>query len=147
MKNTTGMEPFIKNDWVSHVEIASVNFDQWVLTVALRAYEKNTQKVGGMIHVIFEEVEGFRVLDEGKMLSYPWQLLKPDEHFVHCVPNQGWLDLESNADNMVLSDEAKEYVIVTGNECVSVIAYAPPVIPASANKALQQTPKSSTAEL
>ena len=137
---TTGIDPFVASDWVSHLEVASVNYDQWILTVALRAYEKPEQRVGAMIHVIFERAEGFRMLDEGKMLNYPWKELKPDEYFVHEVPKGGWLDLESGAGNMYLSDGAKEYVVATMNECVSVIAWEPPVVPKSANKALKDRP-------
>ncbi len=36
----SGLERFIPAECVSHVEIASVNFDQWTLTIALRAYAK-----------------------------------------------------------------------------------------------------------
>jgi hypothetical protein len=51
---------------ISHIELTYVNFDQWILTVALRAYAKD-QSVHGMVHVVFKGVRGFRHLDEGDM--------------------------------------------------------------------------------
>lgn len=122
----SGLDGFVRTEDVSHVEIASVNFDQWTLTVALRAYAKADQSVLGMIHVVFDQVEGFRLLDEGAMLRFPWKRLSDDGAFVHRIPEGGWLDLERDAGNILPAAGAAEYLIVTQNECVSVIAYAEP---------------------
>ena len=93
MELDTSIKPFTKSELVSHVEVASVNFDQWVLTIALRIHSKPDQKVEGMVHVIFEEVEGFRLLDEGAMINFPWKTLSlKNGGFVHRVADNGWLN-------------------------------------------------------
>ena len=137
----TKIEPFVTTDNVSHLELAFVNFDQWLLIVALRVYTNPHQRVEGMIHVIFENIVGFRVLDEGQMLNFPWKSLDSNDHFVHEVPHGGWMEIESKSNNICLSGDPKEYVIITSNECVSVIAYDPPVPPASINRSLAQQTK------
>ena len=127
----TSIEGFEVGDEISHVELAAVNYDQWILTVAVRIYGGSKEKVGGetvvgMSHVVFEEVEGFRVLDEGAMLMFPWNTLDTERAFVHRVPQGGWHTAEVNSGNMILQKSAKEYVIVLSDDCVSVIAYGDP---------------------
>ena len=123
----TELSKFSITEDVSHVEIASVNFDQWILTVAIRLYSKSDQNVLGMAHVIFEEAEGFRVLNENSMLQFPWPKSTESQSFLYRVNKNGWLEMEQKAGNMIdLPDGAKEYVVIGSNECVSVIAYADP---------------------
>lgn len=110
---------------ISHIEIASVNFDQWILTVALRAYEKD-QSVKGMVHVIFKGVRGFRYLDEGDMLQYPF----PDDctrKYYQAVTQEGWLQQETEFGNTVNSGHT-EYLVATANECLCVLAHEQPVV-------------------
>lgn len=116
---------------VSYVELAGINYDQWILTIAVRIYGKAKVQTGqaeviGMSHVIFENVEGFRMLDEGSMLMFPFTSLDSSTHFVHRIDNGGWLELESRAGNMHLNDSAKEFLVVAEDECVSIIAYEDP---------------------
>jgi hypothetical protein len=75
MDQRTELTEFIPPDEVSYVEIAMVNFDQWILAIGIRFYSKENTNVLGMNHVVFENPEGFRVLDEGAMLSFPWKQL------------------------------------------------------------------------
>ena len=108
---------------ISHIEIASLNFDQWILTVSLREYASNNVK--GMSLCVFTGVEGFRLLDEGQMLQYPW----PDDtsrHYVVAVPDGGWLKQELSFGNAVSIDSAQEYLVATNNECLCVIAHDQP---------------------
>ena len=134
MSNKTGLQKFVPPNGTSHVEIASVNFDQWILTVGIRLYKKKDESVMGMAHVVFEQPLGFRVLDEGAMLSFPWSSLSDEPSYVHLVRKGGWLDMERDAANIFTADNVQEYVIVTCNECVSVIAYSEPKLVESANK-------------
>lgn len=122
----TELQEFAISKDVSHVEVAAVNYDQWILTVALRLYSTSDQTVSGMVHVIFDEPEGFRVLHEDAMLRFPWPKPSESRSFVHKVGSGGWLEMEQKAGNIHLPDGASEYIIVTNNECVSVIAYADP---------------------
>lgn len=121
----TDLTQFDLDNGISHIEVASINYDQWILTIAIRNYD-HEQNVIGMTHVIFEDVEGFRLLDEGAMLMFPWDKLTQSESFVHLVPGNGWYSMEYNVGNMYLPDTAREYIVKTNNECVSVIAYSQP---------------------
>lgn len=126
MNIKTEIEIFTPPDNVSHVEIASVHFDQWILTIGVRYYGGKDDDIIGMAHVVFDQPEGFRMLDEGAMLNFPWQELSETRAYVHIVYSGGWFDMESNAGNLHLPDTAKEYIVKTSNECVSVIAYSEP---------------------
>lgn len=122
MKTDTDLKAFIPNEEVSSVEVASINFDQWILTIAIRLYgKKPEQPVIGMTHVVFYNPRGFRLLDEGDMLQFPWDRVSKSKSFVHRVDEGGWLDLEKNAGNLIHAESHNEYLIITGNECVSVI--------------------------
>jgi len=110
---------------ISHIEIASVNFDQWMFTVALRAYGKD-QSVKGMVHVIFKGVRGFRYLDEGDMLNYPF----PEnctKKYVQAITQEGWSQQETGFGNIVTSGHT-EYLVATDNECLCVLAHEQPVV-------------------
>lgn len=121
----TSIGDFTIGDEVTHVELAAVSYDQWILSVAVRKYN-DQETVVGMSHVVFEAVEGFRVLSEGAMLMFPWTKLDNGRSFVHRVSDGGWYSNEVGAGNMHLPESASEYVIVTIDECVSVIAYKDP---------------------
>lgn len=129
MTQQTGLSQFDLPSGAWHMELAFVNYDQWILTISLRVYDGSRQEVAGVIHVVFENADGFRVLDESLMLQFPWASLSPSQSFVHRVGEGGWLEMGRAAGDMVLVMEgAQEYVIVTDNECVSVIAYDDPIV-------------------
>lgn len=110
---------------ISHIEIASVNFDQWMLTVALRAYAID-QSVKGMVHVVFKGVRGFRYLDEGDMLKYPFPS-NSTRNYVQAIAQEGWAQQESEFGNIVTSGHT-EYLVATENECLCVMAHEQPVV-------------------
>jgi glycosidase len=109
---------------VTHIEVAFANFDQWTLTVGVRAYKE--QSVMGMVHVLFRGVRGFRYLDEGDMLQYrfPRDCTK---NYVQEIVDAYWSQQESNYGNIV-SDGHKEYLITGGNECICVLSGSEPVV-------------------
>ena len=110
---------------VSHIELASMNFDQFILTVALREYD-NSQSVCGMVHVKFTAVIGFKMLDEGNFLSYPF----PENcanYYCHKINKNGWWAQEKSSKNLS-TVKANEYLIATQNECVCVLDSGEPLI-------------------
>ena len=121
-----GLSQFAIPEKVSHVEIASVNYDQWILTVGVRLYSKAETNVTGMVHVIFDAPEGFRLLDEGQMLNFPWESIQGSKFYVFRVESSGWIEQEEFAGNLSLPDTAKEFLVCTDNECISVIAHTEP---------------------
>lgn len=78
--------------------------------------------------VYFEVVAGFRMLDE-RDLSDVWSHSDYDpKASVYRVVSGGWLDLEKSRPSF-LSDfmgNVTEYLITSGNECVSVFAETEP---------------------
>lgn len=120
MEDITAIE-----EGVSHIEMASVNFDQWMLTVALRIYA-NDQSVKGMVHLMFKGVRGFRYLDEGDMLRYPFPS-NCTEKYVQTITQEGWSQQETEFGNIVTSGHT-EYLVATDNECLCVLAHGQPVI-------------------
>jgi len=110
---------------ISFVEIAFVNFDQWMLTIALRAYTKD-QTVKGMVHLVFKGVRGFRYLDEGDMLQYPFPKNCTKNYFQE-INHKGWSEQEIKFGNIVTPGHF-EYLVATDNECISVLAYDDPVV-------------------
>ena len=122
----TTLKEFVIPEDVSHLEIASVNYDQWILTIAVRLYSKSDQTVIGMTHAIFEKADGFRVLNKDNMIRFPWSEFSNSSSFVHEVDNGGWLEMEKKSGNIVGLEDAKEYLVYGSNEAISVIAYTEP---------------------
>ena len=108
---------------VSHIELANVLFDQWNLTISLRKYSQGD--VIGMAQVIFPAVGGFRCLDEGDLLQYPFPKTVT-EQYVALVESGGWVSQERAFGNIVSSGEYGEYVVATLNECVCVLSHDEP---------------------
>ena len=118
--------PYAVEDFVDSIELAALNYDQWIVTVALRAYAAGD--VVGMVHLTFTAVAGFRCLDEGDMLSFPWPE-NATRWYVHRLSGSGWLNQEQSLGNTTMGDDTwDEYLVATGNECVSIIAQCDPVI-------------------
>ena len=78
--------------------------------------------------VYFEVVAGFRMLDEGDLTDV-WSHSDYDpKASVYRVVSGGWLGLEKSRPSF-LSDfvgNVTEYLITSGNECVSVLAETEP---------------------
>ena len=110
---------------VTHTELASVHFDQWNLTVSIRKYRDD--EVLGMAQITFPAASGFRYLDEGDMLMYPFPN-DSTQHYLHCIESDGWLDQDIAFKNTVLLEGAKEFLIATQVECPCVISHEEPVL-------------------
>jgi len=104
-------------------ELLSVNYDLWTLRMSL------TFQPNQIVYVDFEEVEGFRVLDEGQLLEF-WDKESKD-HWVFEVLSNGWLAAESSRETAPFISEdgrLKEYLVAGCNECVSILAFDHPKI-------------------
>lgn len=110
---------------VTSIELASLHFDQWILTASLRTYN-SSDEINGMVALVFTEVRGFRYLDEGDMLNYPWPENATKSYF-HKVAQGGWKEQEEKYGNTVMGVGA-EYLIATANECLCVLANQDPVV-------------------
>jgi len=112
-------------DHVSHIELAFLSFDQFILTVALREYDQS-QSVSGMVHVKFKAVIGFKMLDEGNLLKFPFPN-NCTEYYCHRIKENGWWNQEVSSNNFS-TVEGNEYLIATQNECVCILDYEEPQI-------------------
>jgi len=128
MSTVIGEKGFEVPTDVSHIEIASIHYDQWLLTIGIRKYEQTSEALIGITHLVFKAVDGFRMLDEGAMLQFPWPEPGQKPYFLYAVSGGGWLDQERQSDNLVAADCLREFLVMTDNECVSVMAKSPPQI-------------------
>ncbi|MBO2591354.1 hypothetical protein [Shewanella algae] len=104
-------------------ELLLVNYDLWTLRLTF-SFQPNQ-----VVYVDFQEVEGFRVLDEGQLLEF-WGKESKD-HWVFEVLANGWLAVESSRETAPAITEGgqlKEYLVAGINECVSVMAFDHPKI-------------------
>jgi hypothetical protein len=104
----------------SSVEVININFDIDHLEVTISID-------GDRLDIIFEEPEGFRVLDEGNLLEF-WPECSLQTGWLHEITSGGWFDLESKRNGFLLSDnlEITEYLVVGANYCVSILAWEKP---------------------
>lgn len=81
--------------------------------------------------VLFEEVIGFKVLDEREMLEY-WPVCSTPNGWIFEVSANGWLQQDQARFALLnaggLKSKLKEYVITGINECVCVISRKSPLI-------------------
>lgn len=80
--------------------------------------------------VCFEDVEGFRVLDERDMLEF-WPECSSPNGWLYEIESGGWLSQEANRPGSLLEcfdSLLHEYLISGVNACVSVLTYSKPII-------------------
>ena len=110
---------------LSHIELATVVFDQWNLNVSIRKYRNDT--VVGMAQITFPSVLGFRYLSEGDMLMYNFPN-NAGKHYLHHIESGGWLDQELAYKNTVFLESAKEFLVAPEVECLCVISSEEPIL-------------------
>ena len=113
----------VVEDGVSHIELAAVNFDQWNLNVSIRKY--NNQSVVGMALLSFPWVRGFRFLDEGDLMRFPFS---QGQKYYEEVTADGWYQQEVEFGNMIVSGGTREFVVATNNECLCVLCPEEPIL-------------------
>ena len=85
-----------------------------------------------LIEILFEEIRGFRVLDEGDLIPY-WQskVFEPG-YYLFEIMSGGWLEQEKQFPGMLAITEAvgdsREWFICTEYNCVNVLSVNPPLI-------------------
>ena len=105
-------------------EIVNINYDLWRLTITLNFEEQKEP-----VYVTFENIVGFRVLDEGDLLEF-WDNEKRASGWIWEIEHGGWFELEKSRNGFVSghSNQNTEYLILGINDCVSVIGNSKPLI-------------------
>lgn len=109
---------------VGHPEIVNINYDLWRLTITL-----NFSKKDNPVYVTFENIIGFRVLDEGDLLEFWDNDLRLNSWFWN-IEKGGWTDLERSRNGFIsgLHNDSTEYLILGINDCISIIANDKPKV-------------------
>lgn len=78
--------------------------------------------------VVFEDLHGFRVLDERDLMEF-WDRYNQPNGWLWEVRSGGWLDLERQRPNFISQHfDLREYLITSGDFCVSVFSRQPPAV-------------------
>lgn len=79
--------------------------------------------------VTFEEVAGFRVLDEGDLLEF-WPECSSAHGWLFHVLDGGWFSQESERRGFLARDTklVTEYLVNGTNDCVNVLSWSKPVV-------------------
>ncbi|MFB9215703.1 hypothetical protein [Vibrio sinaloensis] len=104
-------------------DVLTLNYDLSVLRIKLNFPSDK------IVYVACENVEGFRVLDEGQLLEF-WGG-DATQYWLFEVKANGWLASESKRETaplIVEGGELKEYMVAGANECVSILAYTQPYV-------------------
>ena len=83
-----------------------------------------------VIEVVFDNVRGFRVLDESDLMEF-WPLCSSPEGWIFEINKGGWLDIESTRKGFApknIRSIGIEYLITGIDDCINVIALSPPNI-------------------
>ena len=109
--------PIISN---SIPEISCINYDLWTLKITLLFPELECP-----VYLIFKNINGFRVLDEGNLLEF-WNNDIRVPGWIWQIDKGGWFELEKTRNGFVEgyheNEYRKEYLILGQNDCVSVIS-------------------------
>jgi len=80
------------------------------------------------VKLIFEDLRGFRALDEGDLLEF-WDKYHSGNGWLWEVQSGGWLDLERHRETFITTHfDVREFLVVTGDFCVSVFSRLTPQI-------------------
>ncbi|MEC7264448.1 MAG: hypothetical protein VXW38_11960 [Bacteroidota bacterium] len=111
-------------DLHENLELINLSYDLWRLTITLTMPGKKK-----MIYLTFENIYGFRLLDEGDLLEF-WDSNTGTKGFLWKVESGGWLDLEKNRGGFVSGHnrDIQEYLVKGINECASVLTSKGPAI-------------------
>ena len=105
-------------------EITDINYDVWRLNATLKF--KNPDHP---VYIYFENIIGFRVLDEGDLLEF-WDKELRADGWLWEVQEGGWSDLEKQRSGFRpgMKKDYIEYLILGETDCLSVLCYGKPVI-------------------
>ena len=104
-------------------ELINLNYDLSKLKLIL-CFEQNQQ-----IEVIFKNVIGFRVLDEGDLLEF-WDPNVRAAGWIWKVESGGWFDLEKTRTGFLTGYQQDlhpgEYLVLGINDCVNIFSVSEP---------------------
>lgn len=106
-------------------EIYNITYDLWTLKITL-----GFDDIESPIYVVFKNVIGFRVLDEGNLLEF-WDKEARVPGWIWTVESGGWFELEKLRAGFLAQDHGNshnEYLVSGINDCVSVLAESEPMI-------------------
>lgn len=109
----------------SSSDIARMSFNGRGLVVVIAQASAGAGKFLGTQYT-FEEVGGFRLLDEGDLLRYWRSDGYAGHHHLYFVEAGGWAEEEFNLDGV--TEQRREWFIVTGNRCLNVFSHEAPGI-------------------
>ena len=111
-------------------EIIGIDYDLWTLR-AILSFSIAEQIVEKRIYIIFKNIVGFRVLDEGNLLEF-WNPDTRASGWLWEVEKGGWLDLEKLRHGFVEgyheNEYRKEFLVLGQNNCLSIITNSAPII-------------------
>jgi hypothetical protein len=82
---------------------------------------------GQILQVVFDNVRGFRCLDEGDLLDF-WDNEFMTDNWLFEILSGGWLDQEDKREGFLSKTlEFREFLICGVHDCVSVITNTPPI--------------------
>jgi hypothetical protein len=118
--------PNLKNS-----DLCEVTFSSLVLH-ALIQLSANDDDEDRFLEIVFKGPRGFRYLDEGDLLPY-WRSKAFDNssHLVHEVKRGGWAEQEEQSGMLNVTaaiGSHREWLVVSSNGCLSVIATTEPLI-------------------
>jgi hypothetical protein len=105
-------------------EVTGVQYLGGRLNINLRALDSSTG-----IAVTFEEIAGFRVLDEGDLLEF-WPACNNKENWIFQIRSGGWFEQEARRPGFIRGDARaiREFMITGSDDCVSVLAWEAPKV-------------------
>ena len=108
---------------IGNTEVVGLNYDVFNLTISISDKEDNRTLV------VFQNVQGFRVLDERDLMEF-WPKFSTPAGWAFRITKGGWYDHESKRVRCFLipevAPEAKEFLFTGCNDCVSVISIDDP---------------------
>lgn len=123
-------QPFDTRATVDHVsDVAEVHFAAGRLDILVASSPAGEERFNGL-RGAFPEACGFRVLDEADLARYWASPGFRHGHHVLSVVSGGWRTEESTLQGL-LRNEGNEWLIVTGNRCVSVLSSDAPQVVAA----------------
>jgi len=125
LKHPVAKSVNIAKDFPGFPEITNITYDLWYLQITIWFGNQKPP-----IYVRFDDVRGFRVLDEGDLCEF-WSDCRPSG-WLWEIEKGGWFDLESIRPGFLSGAQSKglikEYLITGINDCISVITGAEPEI-------------------
>ncbi len=107
----------------SSYEVTEIRYSLGQLDIAISG------KTSEACIVTFEEVAGFRVLDEGDLLEF-WPECSFDRGWLFRILDGGWFSQESERSGFLARDTkiVTEYLVTGVNECVNVLSWSEPKV-------------------